>query len=166
MPVYERTMIKIIIFFFVILLNYVNAGTLTISSSTFSKIKTGEIGNLDLAFSTASTIPQDGKIVITLPGGFDTTGITVTISSGIDGTIATTKTGQVVTITRQNDGNEIAVSASVTIIINNLLAMLPPSPPVRAASSVRLPHRRSSGSARSREASKNEHPESRAVVKH
>ena len=71
MPVYERTMIKIIIFFFVILLNYVNAGTLTISSSTFSKIKTGEIGNLDLAFSTASTIPQDGKIVITLPGGFD-----------------------------------------------------------------------------------------------
>ena len=98
MPVYERTMIKIIIFFFVILLNYVNAGTLTISSSTFSKIKTGEIGNLDLAFSTASTIPQDGKIVITLPGGFDTTGITITISSGIDGTIATTKTGQVVVI--------------------------------------------------------------------
>ena len=66
------------------LIHSVHAGTLTnVVSQSFTKTKAGETGSsFTCGFTTTNPIPLDGKIIITLPGGFDTSSVTATINSG------------------------------------------------------------------------------------
>jgi len=80
----------------------------------------GATGTATVSFTTASlvAIPADGKIKVTFGANFDLTGVLVGdgACSTMDGTFATTRAGQVITITRQNDGTpEVAGAQTCTI---------------------------------------------------
>lgn len=55
-------------------------------------------------FTTSTALPANGKIKVTFGAGFDVTGATGGTCSTMDGTFVTTVAGQIVTITRQNNG--------------------------------------------------------------
>ncbi|MCU1378773.1 MAG: hypothetical protein JWN29_1756, partial [Acidimicrobiales bacterium] len=59
----------------------------------------GAIGNLTISFTAVTTIPANGRIVVTLPAGYGLTSTTAT-SGSIDGTLAASVGGQTVTIVR------------------------------------------------------------------
>ena len=103
-------------------LNDVIANDLSSVTSTFSKNKAGETGKLTIGFRNFNVIPANGKIVLTLPAGFDTSLVTYSSSSsnGIDGSIISSISNQVITLTRQNDGSVISASTAVSIVLDNL----------------------------------------------
>merc|ERR1712093_810117 len=70
----------------------------------------------------ANPLPKDGKVVVTFPAGFDlaTAAPAATSAAEIDGTFVTTVAGQVVTITRQDDGADEAAGAITDLTLSNI----------------------------------------------
>ena len=65
-------------------------------------------------------IPKDGKIVITLPAGFTTTGATFVSSTGIDGGFTVTTTTPAFTLTRDGVGTNTGAGAK-TIVVSGIV---------------------------------------------
>ncbi len=98
-------------------------GALTSTNVEPASLVAGVSGNVVISFTTATALPANGKIIITLPtslgSGFtlNSGGSTaVTSSSGFDGTFSVSVSGNVVTVTRANDGSSSGVGAkSITL---------------------------------------------------
>ncbi|GMI12400.1 hypothetical protein TrVE_jg2236, partial [Triparma verrucosa] len=89
-----------------------NAGAVTPAS-----LVAGAVGSANLVFTTGNPLPADGKIILEFPTTFHAVAATsATKVSGIDGTIAASTTGRVVTITRSG-GSEITAGTEVTVTI-------------------------------------------------
>jgi hypothetical protein len=105
----------------VVLLGSVEVGAISSATVTPASLVAGASGNAVLAFTTASELPANGKVVVTFPAGFDLTNTPAASStSEIDGTFVTTVVGQVVTITRQNDGTDEAAGAITDLTLSNI----------------------------------------------
>ena len=107
----------------------VNPGALTSTDVEPESLNNNAVGDVDVSFTTVNPLGADGKIVVTFPSSF-------TISSGGDtaiggdglksggatngGATVSDITGQVVTITRDNDGTAIAASTAVTVELTNI----------------------------------------------
>jgi len=76
-------------------------------------------GKHTIPFITATSIPNNGKIVITYPAGFTVLGATFDSWSGFDGGQSINVSGQVITITRDGTGTASAAGAK-NIILNNI----------------------------------------------
>lgn len=77
--------------------------------------------NVAVSFTTAGSIPVDGKIKITFPGGYNVAGVNSGFCSSMDGAFAFQVSGQTVTLTRQNNGTIQAAAAetcNITGVVN------------------------------------------------
>lgn len=102
-------------------------GSLTSTAVTPATLYLNTTNTVTITFTTANAIPADGKIVVTFPttlaGGFtfDSTGTTAaTFNSGGSGTLAVSRTGSIVTLTRSG-GSSIAGSTAVSIALTYVL---------------------------------------------
>ena len=78
----------------------ITPGVLTVTSVDPGSLVTNAISTATVVnFTTANTVPLNGKIEVTFPAGY-TFGALVATSSSIGGTLADAEVGQVVTITR------------------------------------------------------------------
>ena len=99
------------------------SGDLTSTDVEPASLVASASGNVVVTFTTESAIAADGKIVVTFPTSlgagftFNVGGTTaVSASSGIDGTFSAAVSGNVVTITRVNDGASSGAGAkSITL---------------------------------------------------
>lgn len=64
----------------------------------------GATTDVTISFHTVSTIPPSGRVVVTFPGRFLTSGVTSASCPSMDGTFVVSVADQNVTITRQGDG--------------------------------------------------------------
>ena len=69
-------------------------------------------------FTTYTTIPSDGKIVITFPSGFNVSGATFNSWSGFDGGQSISINSQEVTVTRDSAGTDSAASGKYIKLSN------------------------------------------------
>lgn len=92
-------------------------GTLTNAAITLPVLDGAAMNNATVEFTTQNLIPDDGKIVVTFPAGFDLTGVTTATSAGdIDGAIGVTVVGQSVVMTRSG-GTAIATAAVIDDLV-------------------------------------------------
>ena len=95
--------------------------SLSATSVTLSDTDVNDPVTFTIAFTTTSAWPADGKFEITFPSKFIVSGLngqTATNQSGtLDGTLTAAVSGQVVTITRNNDGGSVAGSTAVSFDI-------------------------------------------------
>ena len=75
-------------------------------------------GKHTINFTTVTSIPADGKIIITFPSGFTVSGATFDSWSGIDGGRSLSVLGQVITITRDNTGTSSTAGAKYMVLDN------------------------------------------------
>jgi len=96
------------------------AGTLTATNVQPATLTVSQTGTATATFTTVNDIPADGKIKVIFGAGFDLTGVGAAdgACSSMDGTFATAVAGQVVTITRQNDGAAEVAGAQTCTIAN------------------------------------------------
>jgi len=100
-------------------------GPLTSVMVTPDDDATGATGvTYSIQFDTQSTLPSDGEIEVTFPGGFGVGGVGVTNESGATGTLNASANGQVVTLTRSSgaDDGPTTISFDLTGIDNNTIA--------------------------------------------
>ena len=71
-----------------------------------------------IKFTTTTSLPADGKIVITYPSGFDVSSATFDSSSGFDGGKSIDIVGQVLTVTRDGDGSAAGAGAKYIVLDN------------------------------------------------
>src|SRR3989344_572993 len=76
-------------------------------------------GKHTVKFTTVTSTPADGKIVITFPSGFDFSAATFDSWSGFDGGRSVAIVGQVITITRDGTGSSSGAGAKY-IVLNNI----------------------------------------------
>ena len=76
-------------------------------------------GKHTVKFTTVTSTPADGKIVITFPSGFDFSAATFDSWSGFDGGRSVSIVGQVITITRDGTGSSSGAGAKY-IVLNNI----------------------------------------------
>lgn len=102
-------------------------GTLTSTNIEPATLYLGTTNTVTASFTTATTWPSNGTIVLTFPttlgGGFSfNSGSTSTASFGIggSGSLAFSNIGAVATITRSG-GSDISANTAVTILITNVL---------------------------------------------
>ncbi len=101
----------------------VSADTIASSALTSTNVQpasiiVGSIGAVSVAFTTIASIPSDGKIKVTFPSGFDVSGASGGACSTIGGSITTSVSGQIVTLTRS--GGSIESAAAETCTIQNI----------------------------------------------
>jgi len=98
------------------------AWTLNPTSVTFTNINGAQTGNLTISMTTTNLLPKDGKIVLCIPSlltfqGSLIDGNTIT---NMDGTFSMVLAGQEMTITRNDDGTDIAGGTALTFTITNV----------------------------------------------
>jgi len=102
----------------------VNPGALTSTNVEPETLTESRVGDVNVSFTLTNPLPADGKIVVTFPSGFTiNSGGTTAIGgdgTNIDGGESVSVSGQVVTITRDNLGNEVTASTAVTIELTNI----------------------------------------------
>jgi hypothetical protein len=76
----------------------------------------GAVGNLTVSFTAPTTIPANGRIVVTLPAGYGLTSTSAT-SSSIDGALAASVSGQIVTLVRSGG---TAVSGALGVVLTDV----------------------------------------------
>ena len=81
----------------------------------------GAVGNVDVSFKLAHTLPGDGKIVITFPTGFvlNSGAATTASSATMDGSMGVSVSGQVITLTRSAGSQQLA-NEYETITLTNI----------------------------------------------
>jgi len=82
------------------------ATALTNVSNTLTSTQVSATTTHQVNFTTYTSIPADGKVVITFPSGFDVSSAAYSAWSGFDGGRSVATSGQVVTITRDGAGSE------------------------------------------------------------
>lgn len=89
--------------------------TLTSTNVQPASLVAGSVNTVTATFTTASSIPANGKIKVTFPTGFSVNGINSGACSTMDGTFVFSFSGQTATITRQNNGTvQTAAAESCT----------------------------------------------------
>ena len=78
----------------------------------------GATTNVTVSFHTSSVIPPAGKVAVTFPAGFLTSGVTGASCSSMDGTFSVSVVGQIVTITRLGDGTAQAANDETCTIVS------------------------------------------------
>ncbi|MEK7073076.1 MAG: hypothetical protein AAB974_01415 [Patescibacteria group bacterium] len=91
------------------------AGSMTPVNVEPQTLTRGLVGTVDVSFTTQSTIPVNGKIVVTFPTAFDVSQANNGTCATMDGSFATAVSGQVVTITRSAGGVQAAAAENCTI---------------------------------------------------
>lgn len=92
------------------------AAALTSTNVEPASFVAGSSSTVTVTFTTTTTVPANGKIKVTFPAGFGVAGAAGGTCSTMDGTFATSVSGQTVIITRQNDGTgETGAAESCTI---------------------------------------------------
>ena len=102
----------------------VNSGALTLTDVEPESLVAGAVGDVNVSFTLTNPWPADGTVVITFPAGFSLnsggdTGIEGAGTS-FDGSVTVSVTGQTVTITRSNDGTEVAGGTAITLELTNI----------------------------------------------
>ncbi|MFB3918433.1 MAG: hypothetical protein ACE14U_00005 [Candidatus Velamenicoccus archaeovorus] len=94
-----------------------NGGTLSSTNVEPASLYAGASGNVTVSFTTVNPIPADGKIEVTFPSGFviSNGGTTTATSATMDGALAVTINGQVVTVTRSGGTQQAAAAESLTL---------------------------------------------------
>ena len=96
--------------------NFAHAAALTSTSVTPASLVAGASSTATIAFTTFTTVPANGKIKVTFPSGFNISGSVPVSCPTMDGTVVFGVSGQVLTITRQNDGTaQTAAAESCTL---------------------------------------------------
>jgi hypothetical protein len=114
----------------------VTADTITVGALTAANVQPASLvagvdGNVTITFTTANPIPNDGKIVVDFPAGFDATGTTgVSLSDGNGGTTDPTinrvdvangdGTNDIATVVLNGNNTAIAAGSSVTLVISSI----------------------------------------------
>jgi hypothetical protein len=99
---------------------YITAG-ITGANVQPASLVAGAAGNATVSFTTTTAIPSDGKIVVTLPSGFtvNSGGSTAASSlSGIDGSLAASVSGNVITLTRS--GGTSSGAGAKSFVLSNI----------------------------------------------
>lgn len=91
------------------------AGALTVINVEPRSLIRGLSNTVDVLFTTATSIPITGKIVVVFPDGFNLTGAGSGTCSTMDGTFATSIAGNTVTITRSSGSIQTAAAETCTI---------------------------------------------------
>lgn len=86
----------------------ITAGALRNADITLSATTPSTTVTVTAAFNNTNAIPDNGKIKILFPAGFNVTGATGGDCTGIDGNFTTFQTGQTVQLNRTGDGNQTA----------------------------------------------------------
>ncbi len=96
------------------------AGALTLTNVEPSSLIRGFTSTATVSFTTATSTPITGKIIVNFPGGYDVSHASSGTCSTMDGTFTTTVSGQNVIITRAAGTLQAAAAESCTIanIIN------------------------------------------------
>jgi len=94
-----------------------NGAALISTSVTPASLLSEAVGNVTANFTLANPIPASGKIIITFPSGytFNSGGTTAATSTTLDGSLAVSITGQVVTITRSGGTQTTLPNHSITL---------------------------------------------------
>lgn len=82
-------------------------GALSSTNVQPDSLVAGAVGGVSVSFDTQNDLPSDGKIKITFPSGFTTTGASSASCSSMDGSFAISEASNVVTITRSGGSNQI-----------------------------------------------------------
>ena len=95
------------IFCFIQISDLAAAGALTNTNVEPVNLTAGATGNVDIYFTTATALPDNGRVLVIFPAGFAVAGANTPTSpdNSIDGTFTITIIGQRVTIKRAADGN-------------------------------------------------------------
>lgn len=91
------------------------AGALTSTNVQPATTIVGQTQTNTISFTTANTIPVDGKIKITYPSGFDVSGASSGTCSTMDGSFTTSVSGQIVTLTRSGGSSQSAAAETCTV---------------------------------------------------
>jgi uncharacterized repeat protein (TIGR02543 family) len=116
--------IALIVGFFSLSVPQAFAGTLTSTNVEPATLATGATGTATVSFTTVNTtgsIPATGKIKVTFPAGFDVSGASGATCSTMDGSFATSISGQVVTITRSGGSATPTAATAQSCTINNIV---------------------------------------------
>jgi alpha-tubulin suppressor-like RCC1 family protein len=94
-----------------------NGGTLTSTNVEPASLYAGASGNVTVNFTSVNPIPADGKIEVTFPSGFviSNGGTTGATSATMDGALAVSINGQVVTVTRSGGTQQAAAAETLTL---------------------------------------------------
>jgi RNase P/RNase MRP subunit p29 len=81
-------------------------------------------GDVSVVFTTSNPLPADGKIVITFPSGFLLNSGSETLmgddGASFNGATAVSTSGQIVTITRDGDGDSVDAGTIVALELSNI----------------------------------------------
>ena len=93
------------------------AGALASTNVQPASLVAGASGNVTVSLTTANPIPVGGKIVLTFPAGFvfSNGGATAATSASMDGTLAVSVTGQVMTLTRSGGTSQPPAAETITL---------------------------------------------------
>jgi alpha-tubulin suppressor-like RCC1 family protein len=94
-----------------------NGGTLSATNVEPASLYAGASGNVTVSFTTVNPIPADGKIEVTFPSGFviSNGGTTTASSATMDGALAVSVNGQVVTVTRSGGTQQAAAAETLSL---------------------------------------------------
>jgi hypothetical protein len=101
--------------------HFAHAAALTSTNVEPASLVAGSTNVVTISFTTTTTIPADGRVLVTFPSGYNVSSASGATCSTMDGTFTTSVGGQTVTITRQNDGTgqtAAAETCTVSGIIN------------------------------------------------
>ncbi|MFA5392704.1 MAG: hypothetical protein WC306_03455 [Candidatus Paceibacterota bacterium] len=100
---------------------FVNGGALSATNVEPATHYAGVVENMEVDFTTVNPIPADGKIIVTFPTGFvlSSGATTAATSTDIGGTLTTSVSGQVVTVTRSGGGSQLA-AGSYSLSLTNI----------------------------------------------
>ncbi len=96
----------------------ISSSLLTGASITPASLIAGTVGNVNLSITSATTIPNGGKIKVMFPSGFDASGATITATTGLTGTWVAGISGQVVTCVQSGGG--ATASGAITLTLGGI----------------------------------------------
>lgn len=101
--------------------NVAQAAALTSTNVEPNSLYANATVNVTVTFTTTTSIPTDGKIKVTFPGGYNINSTSSAMCSTMDGGFIFNVSGQTVTLTRQSNGTiqtAAAESCSITGVVN------------------------------------------------
>ena len=95
--------------------HFAHAAALTATNVQPASLVAGSSTTVTVTFTTATALPNNGKIKVTFPSGFDVSTLSAPVNcTGFDGSFSFTTGGQVVTITRSANGTSTGAPASIS----------------------------------------------------
>lgn len=95
--------------------HFAHAAALTSTNVQPASLVAGSSTTVTVTFTTASALPNNGKIKVTFPSGFDTSTVSAPVScTGFDGSFTFGTAGNVVAINRSANGTSTGAPATIT----------------------------------------------------